>query len=268
MVAHDAVGVDLDGEAAGEELDAVHQPLLAVRVVASGAGVASAEEGALHAARHDVVVAGVDGVDQESSGVVMAAIVAARRRTVDGKTPRLAVGHRPGVAAARRKRRVRDLLRPVGRGTRVSPRTRNACVPKDASRASARRETVPRPARVQDPGSRRTASVGSVSQAAVPPSTPPPAGRTARSPRPGEGRVATEAGRGDRARPPSGAAPRAARHYFTERLGRDGRPGDVGRDVPRNNHRCADTRTRWTATGICSEMPAKTPVDEYRSIAL
>ena len=50
----------------------------------------------------------------------------------------------------------------------------------------------------------RTASVGSVSQATVPPSTPAPAGRTARSPRPGEGRVATEAGRGDRARPTSG----------------------------------------------------------------
>ena len=121
VVAHDAVGVDLDGEAAGEELDAVDEPLLAVRVVASGAGVASAEEGALHAARHDVVVAGVDGVDQESSGSGHGGIVAARCRAVDGKTPRPAVGHRPGVSAVRGEA--------PRAGSRTRCRTWNAYVP-------------------------------------------------------------------------------------------------------------------------------------------
>ena len=57
----------------------------AARVVAPRAPVAAAEEGALHAARHQVVVAGVLGVDQQSSRRRHAGIVATRRSPVDGR---------------------------------------------------------------------------------------------------------------------------------------------------------------------------------------
>ena len=81
------LGVDLDGEAAREQPDALDQALPAVRVVAPGAAVAAAEEGALHAARHEVVVAGVAGIDEQSSRGGHRGIVAVPRRRVDGRCP-------------------------------------------------------------------------------------------------------------------------------------------------------------------------------------
>ena len=95
--------------------------LLAVRVVAPGAAVAVAEEGALHAARHQVVVAGVDGIDEQSSRGGHGGIVAVRCGRVDGRCPEVPcdigpVSPRlPGCAACER--------------SPTPCRTRNACVP-------------------------------------------------------------------------------------------------------------------------------------------
>ena len=65
VVAEHGVGVDVDGEAGRELAHALDEPGAAVRVVAVVVLVDAAQEGAADAARHEVVVALVDGVDQQ-----------------------------------------------------------------------------------------------------------------------------------------------------------------------------------------------------------
>ena len=87
----------------------------AARVVAPRAPVAAAEEGALHAARHQVVVAGVLGVDQQSS----------RRRRQLGAPLSMGIVSMPSRTSAR----CRSCI-PETSGARcpTACRTRDACV--------------------------------------------------------------------------------------------------------------------------------------------
>ena len=64
VVVEHRVGVDVDGEAGRELPHALDQPAAAVGVVAVAVG--AAQEGAAHAARHEVVVALVHGIDQQT----------------------------------------------------------------------------------------------------------------------------------------------------------------------------------------------------------
>ena len=63
VVAEHGVGVDVDREARRDLPEALHEPGAAVGEVA--VAVDPAEEGAAHAARHEVVVALVHGIDQQ-----------------------------------------------------------------------------------------------------------------------------------------------------------------------------------------------------------
>ena len=65
VVAEYRVGVDVDGEAGRELPQAVDEPGAAVGVVAVVVVVDAAQEGAADATRHEVVVALVDGIDQQ-----------------------------------------------------------------------------------------------------------------------------------------------------------------------------------------------------------
>ena len=67
VVAEHGVGVDVDREARRDLPEARHEPGAAVGVVAVVVLVDPAEEGAAHAARHEVVVALVHGIDQQMS---------------------------------------------------------------------------------------------------------------------------------------------------------------------------------------------------------
>ena len=68
VVAEHGVGVDVDGEAGRELAHALDEPGAAVGVVAPLSwSSTAAQEGAADAARHEVVVAFVDGVDEQVS---------------------------------------------------------------------------------------------------------------------------------------------------------------------------------------------------------
>ena len=67
VVAEYRVGVDVDGEAGGEPSHALDEPSAAVGVVAVVVVVDTAQEGAADATRHEVVVAFVEGIDEQVS---------------------------------------------------------------------------------------------------------------------------------------------------------------------------------------------------------
>ena len=96
------------------------RPHVGLRPVAPGAAVAVAEEGALHAARHQVVVAGVRGVDPESSRSRHAGHRdrpnRACRWTIVAVSRATSIRRRCAPEAPRA-----NLLHPLGRGTRASP---------------------------------------------------------------------------------------------------------------------------------------------------
>ena len=64
VIAHDGVGVDIDGEGLGEVGDTLLEPRFAVREVGTGEFIDAAQPSAAHAARDEVVAQGVGGVDE------------------------------------------------------------------------------------------------------------------------------------------------------------------------------------------------------------
>ena len=99
VVGHDGVGLDVDGEDAGEEEEALLDPGAAVGEVEAGEGVGAAEHGAADASGAEVVDAAVNAVDDFASGSSHGPIVGksptARQRT----TPRVGVRVHANVGA-------------------------------------------------------------------------------------------------------------------------------------------------------------------------
>ena len=75
VVAEHRVRIDVDREAGRQLPDALDEPGAAVGVVAAVVVVDAAQEGAADATRHEVVVALVDGIDQQMSRGCHAAMV-------------------------------------------------------------------------------------------------------------------------------------------------------------------------------------------------
>jgi hypothetical protein len=65
VIAHDGVGVDIDGEGVAEEHEALDEPVFTVREVLAGEFIDAAQACAAHAARDEVVAKRVVGVDEQ-----------------------------------------------------------------------------------------------------------------------------------------------------------------------------------------------------------